>query len=150
MRNLRALALIPVAALLFVACGDDKSTADTAAPAADTTIPVAAETTVSAAPDTSVEDTTPVTAIDGPVQIDVVVGVDSGENRIEKVKVGSDVTLNITNPNAADSYHVHEVDLEQDVDKGVTATFNFVADTVGTIEVESHITEKVLVVIEVV
>jgi hypothetical protein len=149
MRNLRALAIIPVASLLFVACGDDKSTADTTAPAAETTVAAAPDTTVAAA-DTSAADTTPITAIDGPVQIDVVVGVDSGETRIEKVKVGSDVTLNITNPDAADSYHVHVVDLEQDVEKGVTATFNFVADTVGTIEVESHITEKVLVVIEVV
>jgi hypothetical protein len=149
MRNLRALAVVPVASLLFVACGGDKSTTDTAQPAVETTVAAVADTTV-AASDTSVDDTTPITAIDGPVQIDVMVGVDSSETRVEKVKVGNDVTLNITNPNAADSYHVHVVDLEQDVEKGVTATFNFVADTVGTIEVESHITEKVLVVIEVV
>jgi heme/copper-type cytochrome/quinol oxidase subunit 2 len=63
--------------------------------------------------------------------------------------VGSDVQLNITNPDAADEFHIHGIELEQSVDAGVTATFNFVADTAGTFEVESHETEDVLVIIEV-
>ena len=144
MRTLKALALIPAVGLLLAACGDSSSSdTTTAGTAAATSAPAS-----TAAP-SSVADTTPVTAVDGPVQIDVKVGTDSGPDRIEKVKLGSDVTLNITNPDAADEFHVHTIDLEQKVDKGVTATFNFVADTPGTYEVESHLTETVLLVIEV-
>lgn len=153
MRTLRTLALIPVAGLLLAACGSSGSTDTTANTGAATTLPATTLPATSAPVDTgapsSVADTTPATAIDGPVQIDVKVGTDSGPDRVEKVKLGSDVTLNLTNPDAAEEYHVHGVDLEQKVDKGVTATFNFVADKAGTYEVESHTTETVLVVIEV-
>ena len=147
MTTLRTLALIPAAALLMAACGSSGSS-DTTTPA--TTIPAVESTSPVTSVDGTVSpETTPVTAVDGPVQIDVVVGTDSGPDRVEKVKLGSDVTLNITNPNAADEFHVHTIDLEQKVDKGVTATFNFVADTPGTYEVESHSTETVMLVIEV-
>jgi len=152
MRTLRALALIPATAIFLVACGSDDSSssdttvAETTVPAADTSV---TETTVPAADTTAAQDTTPQTAPDGPVQIDVVVGVDSGPDRVEMVKVGSEVQLNITNPDAADEFHIHGIELEQEVDAGVTATFNFVADTAGTYEVESHVTEDVLVIIEV-
>ena len=152
MRTLRALALIPATAILLVACGNDDSSssdstvAETTVPAADTSAP---ETSAPAADTTAAQDTTPQTAPDGPVQIDVVVGVDSGEDRVELVKAGSEVQLNITNPDAADEFHIHGIELEKAVDAGVTATFNFVADTPGTYEVESHVTEDVLVIIEV-
>lgn len=152
MRTLRALALIPAAAILLVACGDDdSSSSDTSA--VETTVPApdtsAVDTTAPAADTSVAPETSPQTAPDGPVQIDVVVGVDSGEDRIELVKVGSEVQLNITNPDAADEFHIHGIELEKEVEAGVTATFNFVADTAGTYAVESHITEDVLVVIEV-
>jgi hypothetical protein len=149
MRTLRTLATISFAALALVACGDDGASTDTAA--VETTAVAADATTTLAAPaqTEAVQDTTPVTAVEGPVQIDVMVGTDSGPDRVEKVTLGSDVTLNITNPAAADEFHVHGIELEQSVDAGVTATFNFVADTAGTFEVESHTTEDVLVVIEV-
>jgi hypothetical protein len=151
MRTLRTLAVIPFAALALVACGnDDSASSDTTAAATTTVAAGDATTTIPAPTQTEApQDSTPLTAVDGPVQIDVVVGTDSGPDRIEKVKLGSDVTLNITNPNAADEFHVHDIELEQSVDAGVTATFNFVADTAGTFEVESHKTEEVLVVIEV-
>lgn len=144
MTTLRTLVLIPAAALLMAACGDSGSS-DTTSPASSPVTSAPVSTTAGS----SVAETTPVTAVDGPVQIDVKVGTDSGPDRVEKVKLGSDVTLNITNPDSADEYHVHTIDLEQKVDKGVTATFNFVADTPGTYEVESHLTETVLLVIEV-
>lgn len=152
MRTLHLLAVVPLAALTLAACGnDDSSSADTTAAAVDTTVAAGDATTTLPAPTQTEapQDTTPATAIDGPVQIDVVVGTDSGPDRVEKVKVGSDVTLNITNPDAADEFHIHDIELEQSVDAGVTATFNFVADTAGTFEVESHTTEDVLLVIEV-
>lgn len=152
MRTLRALALIPAAAIFLVACGNDDETstdstvAETTVPAADTSAP---DTTVPASDSTAPQDTTPQTAPDGPVQIDVVVGLDSAPDRVELVKAGSEVQLNITNPDAADEFHIHGIELEKEVEAGVTATFNFVADTPGTYEVESHVTEDVLVIIEV-
>lgn len=152
MRTLRALALIPATAILLVACGNDDETS-TDSTVAETTVPAvdssAATTTLPASDTTAPQETTVETAVDGPVQIDVVVGLDSGPDRVELVKVGSDVQLNITNPDAADEFHIHGIELEQSVDAGVTATFNFVADTAGTFEVESHETEDVLVIIEV-
>jgi len=84
------------------------------------------------------------------VQIDVVIGVDSGPDRIETVAVGTEVTLTVTAADADDEIHVHVIDLEQAVAAGGSTTFTFVVDTVGEIEVESHITEDVLLIIEVV
>ena len=144
MRTFRALAVIPAALLLLAACSDDKK-ADTTTSGDAVTTTVTGDTTV----DTSGGTDAGGTMVAGPVQIDVRVGIDSGEDRIEHVAIGSEITLNITNSNAADSYHVHGVDLEQDVAVGVMATFNFTADTAGTYEVESHNTEDVLVVIDV-
>jgi hypothetical protein len=153
MRTLRALVVIPAAAMLLVACGGSDDSAATTAPA-PTSAPLDATTTsftvTTLATGTTMPDNNTTVVAQGPVQIDVVVGIDSGADRVERVAVGSDVTVNITNPNTADEFHVHGIELEQTVDAGVTATFNFVADTPGTYEIESHETEEVLVVIEVV
>ncbi len=157
MRTVRALASIPVALLLLGACGDDSSSSTTDSPTTIATTTAPTVTTAASTPDTAAagagstvaQVTTPETAVDGPVQIDVVVGVDSGEDRVVKVKVSADITLNITNPDAADEFHVHGVELEQSVDAGVMATFNFTLDEAGTYEVESHVTDDVLLIIEV-
>lgn len=151
MRTLRALAAIPVAALLLAACGGGNDSAATSvAPASSADATTTSFTVTTMATGTTMADNNTTVVVQGPVQVDVVVGVDSGAERVERVAVGSDVTVNITNPNAADEFHVHGIELEQSVDAGVTATFNFVADTPGTYEIESHETEEVLVVIEVV
>jgi hypothetical protein len=121
MGTLRSLAILPIAALLLAACGDDDSATDT-----------------TAAP-------TPAT-----VQIEVTIGVDSGPDRVETVALGTEVTLIVTAGDADDEVHVHTIDLEQAVAAGETKTITFVVDTVGEIEVESHITEEVLLVIDVV
>ena len=152
MRTVHTLALIPVALMLLGACGDDSSSS------VDTT-PVATPTAVaptssllmpdSTTVDTAVaEDSSSGVPLSGPVQIDVVVGVDSDQGRIERVTVGAEITLNITNPNADDEFHVHGVDIEQKAKAGEMATINFTIDAAGTYEVESHITEDVLVIIE--
>lgn len=155
MSTVRALAIIPAALMLLGSCGDDSSTSSsTDAPTTTVVTEVAASATTLALPasttvDTAVaDDSSADTPMSGPVQIDVVVGTDSGEDRIEHVTVGSSITLNITNPDVADEFHVHGIELEQSVDAGVMATFNFTIDEAGTYEVESHVTEDVLVVIE--
>lgn len=140
-----------VAVSMMAACGsDDTSAASSVAvdlgvgslPVGDTSPTVPLDSTASTTPDSS-----PVQVTTGPVQIDVVVGRDSGPDRVEQIAVGSDVTVNITNPDAADEFHLHGIDLERAVDAGVMATFNFTATTPGTYELESHETGGVLVVL---
>lgn len=126
MTTVRALVAIPLLALTLAACSDD----DSGTPAPTTA--------------------TPTTLADGgAILIEVTVGTDSGEERIEQVPLGSYVTLIITDPSAAQTYHLHGYDLEQEVPAGEPASFSFTADQAGTFEVESHETEEVLVVLEV-
>jgi len=123
------LTITPVVGL--VACSSDSSTSDT----------VAVVTTVAS---------TESTIGDGSVTIDVVVGENSGPDRVEEVALGSQVTLNFTNPEAEDEYHVHGYDLGGGTTKkGDTKTFTFTADKAGDYEVESHLTETVLMVLRV-
>ena len=152
MRKVQSLALIPVALMMLGGCGDDSSSSTDATIVATPTTD-ASETTL-LMPDSSTvdiavaEDSSSDEPLSGPVQIDVVVGVDSGEDRIERVTVGAEITLNITNPNAADEFHVHGVEIEQKARAGQMATTNFTIDEVGTYEVERHSTKDVLVLIE--
>lgn len=106
----------------------------------------AASTTSATTPTTS---TVPVA--NETVQISVTVGVDSASDRVEQVPLGSSVEITLRNPDAADNYHLHGYDIETgEVGADETATITFTADTAGTFEIESHETEQVLVVIEVV
>ena len=83
-----------------------------------------------------------------PVTIAVTVGVDSGPERTESVALGSKVTLEITNPTDDDELHLHGYDLSTgDVAKGETASISFTADQAGEFEVESHVSEEVVLVI---
>lgn len=152
MRKVQSLAVIPVALMMLGGCGDDSSSSTDATIVATPTAD-ASETTQlmpdSSTVDTAVaEDSSSDEPLSGPVQIDVVVGVDSGEDRIERVTVGAEITLNITNPNAADEFHVHRVEIEQKARANQMATINFTIDEAGTYEVESHITKDVLVIVE--
>jgi plastocyanin len=123
------LAITPVVGL--VACSSDSSTSDT----------IAVVTTVAS---------TESTIGDGNVTIDVAVGENSGPDRVEEVALGSQVTLNFTNNEAEDEYHVHGYDLGGGITKkGDTKTFTFTADKAGEYEVESHLTEAVLMVLRV-
>lgn len=147
----RRLAAGVLVAVLMAACGGDDTPAAASVavdlgvgslPTGDTSPTVPVEPVATTTPDTS-----PILVTTGPVQIDVVVGRDSGPDRIEQVAVGSDVTINITNPDAADEFHLHGIELERSVGAGVMATFNFTANTPGTYELESHETDGVLVVL---
>lgn len=84
------------------------------------------------------------------VTIDVTVGENSSPDRVEEIPLGSEVTLNFTNPQADDEYHVHGYDLGGGVTKkGDTKTFTLTADKAGDYEVESHSLHTVLVVLRV-
>ena len=124
------LVLTPLVGL--AACSSDSATTDT----------VAATEVSSSDPTTTVND--------GRIAIDVTVGENTGEDRVEEIPLGSEVTLNFTNPQADDEYHVHGYDLGGGVTKkGDTKTFTFTAEKAGDYEVESHISETVLVILRV-
>lgn len=147
-RLLRALAVLPVALLTLAACSDDKKAATATSAAAETT-EAADESATTNAP---AVPATP--AADGSVTIDVTVGTDdfdtSRGTRVVSVPKGTAVTIQLTNPTADDSYHLHGYDLEEDAAKGATASISFTADEVGQFDVESHITETTLLVLVVV
>ena len=127
------LILTPLVGL--AACSSDSASTNTDA---------ATETTVNTFSDIST------TISDGRIIIEVVVGENSGPDRVEEVPLGAEVTLQFTNPDADDEYHVHGYDLGGGVTKkGEMKTFTFIADKAGDYEIESHISETVLAVIRV-
>jgi hypothetical protein len=143
MSTLRRALLIPVAVLTLAACSDDASTGSGA------TDPAPATTAATTAPPMSTDDQ-PVAG--GEHEIIVQIGVDDAAtlgSRVEQVPAGSDVVLRLLSESDED-YHVHGFDLEKRVAAGVEAVFRFTADTPGRFDVESHTTEQVLLVIDVV
>jgi hypothetical protein len=137
----RLAAVVSVLALVFVSCGDGSST-NTEPP---TTV-VDVTTTVT----TTVTQRSSTTAGSEVASIRVTVGVDSGPDRIENVKLNQQVELTIVNPDADDEFHVHGYDLGGGATKaGEKKKFLFTATEAGDFEVESHMSETVLVVLRV-
>jgi len=125
------IALSVLAALSLTACSGSSGSTDTTA-AADTTV-APADTTASKL---------------AAVTISVTVGTDSSADRIEKVALGAQVTLSLTNPDADDEFHLHGYDMTTgETMRGETSTITFVADKAGEFEVESHVSEQVYVTI---
>ena len=92
----------------------------------------------------------PSAKIAGPIEISVTVGTDSATDRVEEVPLGSQVNITLTNPNANDEFHLHEYDLSTgDTPKGESAVISFTADKAGLFDLESHVTDEVLIVISV-
>ena len=137
---MKRIPLVLVAVLSLSACGGSSgSSSDGAGEGTDT----------SASIDTAppADTLAPEQKIAG-VVIDVTVGEDSGEDRTEKVALGSEVTLNITNPDEEDEFHLHGYDLSTgETPAGETATITFTADKAGEFEMESHMSGEVLLVI---
>ena len=106
----------------------------------------------SAPPGTADLPPAPPVSSDVPIVITAVVGSGTGPDTIERVLLGSVVTITITNPASADEFHLHGYDLGdgQEFEAGQAASFTFTADRVGTFELESHETSQVLLVVEVV
>ena len=100
--------------------------------------------------DTTVVAADPSAKVAGPTEISVTVGTDSAADRIEEVALGSQVNITLTNPNADDEFHLHEYDLSTgETPKGESAVISFTADKAGLFDLESHVTDEVLVVISV-
>jgi hypothetical protein len=107
--------------------------------AADTTMP-------SAATPTNPTDS----KMAAPTEVSVIVGTDSSPDRIEEVALGANVQVMLSNPQADDEFHLHGYDLSPGETKmGEASIISFTADKAGDFEIESHVTEDVLVIIRV-
>jgi hypothetical protein len=100
--------------------------------------------------DTTVVAAVPSAKVAGPTEISVTVGTDSAVDRVEEVPLGSQVNITLTNPNADDEFHLHEYDLSTgETPKGESAVISFTADKAGLFDLESHVTDEVLVIISI-
>ena len=142
----RLLAIPVLAALLLAACGDDDDAGSSA-------------TTVAGAPATAPATTIAAVTIPATTggeqpaesdvaEITVLVGSDSGPDRVETVRLGQEVVITLQS-DQDEEYHLHDYDLTQKAAAGVEATLSFVADKPGRFELESHVTDEVLLVLEV-
>ena len=164
MATLWRTVLVPaVLVVALAACGSDNSKSS-ASPTTTSASGAAAATAATASTSPSPSGTAPSPASTGDTaapepssiagasdEIIVHVGVDDAAtvgSRVENVKLGDNVILRLTSDSDED-YHVHGYDLEQKVAAGVEAQFEFKADMAGDFEVESHVTNKVYVVLHV-
>jgi len=100
--------------------------------------------------DTTVVAADPSAKVAGPTEISVTVGTDSAVDRVEEVPLGAQVNITLTNPNADDGFHLHEYDLSTgETPKGEAAVISFTADKAGLFDLESHVTDEVLVIISI-
>ena len=113
---------------LLAGCSSSSST--------DTT--VALETTDTAAITTAV------------VEINLIVGENTGADIMQTVPLGSSVRITVVNPNGADEIHVHGYDISTgEMVQGQEAVIEFVASNAGTFDIESHVSEEVVLVLTV-
>ena len=114
--------------VLLAGCSSSSST--------DTT--VALETTDTAAVTTAV------------VEINLIVGENTGADIMQTVPLGSSVRITVVNPNGADEIHVHGYDISTgEMAQGQEAVIEFVASNAGTFDIESHVSEEVVLVLTV-
>jgi len=119
---------LSVTTALLAGCSSSSST--------DTTI--ALETTDTAAITTAV------------VEINLIVGENTGADMMQTVPVGSSVRITVVNPNGADEIHVHGYDISTGgMEQGQEAVIEFVASNAGTFDIESHVSEEVVFVLTV-
>jgi ABC-type Fe3+-hydroxamate transport system substrate-binding protein len=113
---------------LLAGCSSSSST--------DTT--VALETTDTAAITTAV------------VEINLIVGENTGADMMQTVPLGSSVRITVVNPNGVDEIHVHGYDISTgELAQGQEAVIEFVASNAGTFDIESHVSEEVVLVLTV-
>jgi uncharacterized cupredoxin-like copper-binding protein len=111
---------------------------------------VAGCATSQTAPTTTTSVATTTTVAPAPLDVEVIVGENSGDERIEVVALGDEVRITLVNPTKADEYHLHGYDIAtKKMEPGAPATLTFTANVAGTFELESHVTQEVLVTLEI-
>ncbi len=158
MRTLARTAAIPaVAALaaitLLAGCGKDTATAGDPATTTAAVVTAAAPTTPSTAAPAPTE-APPTTGQEAPAdggvaEITVMVGVDDSPTRVEQVRLGQEVVI-LLQSDQDEEYHLHGFDIDQKAAAGTEAELTFTADKAGRFELESHTSDKVLLVLDVV
>jgi uncharacterized protein YcfL len=84
------------------------------------------------------------------VEINLVVGENTGPDMKQTVSLGASVRITVTNPNGADEIHVHGYDISTGVmAKGQEAVMEFVASNAGTFDLESHVSEEIVLILTV-
>lgn len=124
---MKKLALLALPVCLLTACGGSSSTATT------TSTTVSTQTTAPAVQ-----------------KYTLTVGTNSGPDKVVTFPVDSQVELTVINPNSDDEVHLHGYDIGTgELKKGEEAVIAFTADKAGDFEVESHVTEKVLLIVRI-
>ena len=84
------------------------------------------------------------------VEINLIVGENTGADIMQTVPLGSSVRITVVNPNSADEIHVHGYDISTgEMAQGQEAVIEFVASNAGTFDIESHVSEEVVLVLTV-
>jgi len=84
------------------------------------------------------------------VEINLIVGENTGADMMQTVPLGSSVRITVVNPNGADEVHVHGYDISTgEMAQGQEAVIEFVASNAGTFDIESHVSEEVVFVLTV-
>jgi ABC-type Fe3+-hydroxamate transport system substrate-binding protein len=116
------------------------------------TIALLAGCSSSSSTDTTVAlETTDIAAVTtAVVEINLIVGENTGADMMQTVPLGSSVRITVVNPNGADEVHVHGYDISTgEMAQGQEAVIEFVASNAGTFDIESHVSEEVVFVLTV-
>jgi hypothetical protein len=131
--KLRTLTFVALAPIALVACGGSGSSTDS---------------TVASVKPGGAMSTIPPT---GTVEKSFTIGADTGKDVVFEVKQGDNVKLTFVNPNGNDEVHLHDYDLTTgEMAKGVASSISFTADNAGDFEVESHVSEELLLTLRVI
>jgi hypothetical protein len=96
------------------------------------------------------ETTDTATATGDVVEIALIVGENTGADVKQTVPLGASVRITVTNPNGPDEIHVHGYDISTgEMAKGQEAVIEFVASNAGTFDIESHVSEEVVLILTV-
>ncbi|MDA0192443.1 MAG: hypothetical protein O3A24_03360 [Actinobacteria bacterium] len=99
-------------------------------------------------PESSTSESTAAVSNTEIVEISLTIDENSGPNEQQQIALGSTVRLSVVNPNASDEIHVHGYDISTgDMAAGETSVIEFVADEAGTFDIESHISEEVVLLL---
>ena len=116
------------------------------------TVALLAGCSSSSSSDTTVasETTDVATAAADVVEIALIVGENTGADVRQTVPLGASVRITVTNPNGPDEIHVHGYDISTgEMAKGQEAVIEFVASNAGTFDIESHVSEEIMLVLTV-
>jgi hypothetical protein len=116
------------------------------------TVALLAGCSSSSSSDTTVasESTDTAVAAGDVVEINLIVGENTGPDMKQTVPLGASVRISVTNPNGPDEMHVHGYDISTgEMAEGQEAVIEFVASNAGTFDIESHVSEEIMLVLTV-